>query len=302
MAAAVGRRGLERRLERAQLRAAADQRGRERARPRVPRMDRRDEEALVGSRLERHRVAHEPAGGGVDGDLVRAGLLLQALGVVHRIAGRRRSTPGPALGDHLAGRHADPGAARMRAAQLGRRPHRAQRVVLVQERHSEDGHHDVAGIVVHGGAMPLQDGAHAGERLRAEPPARLGVQLLVGPVETGEQGRDGLAGRSRRGRCERAVSCRAQLEHPLRPRQVAQLMGAQVHELRAGREPVVHQLPGGLRQQRRAAIREAPQAGGPVERRAEVVAAAFVRLARVEGHAHTQVEVAVPRDGGERLA
>ena len=64
----------------------------------------------------------------------------------------------------------------------------------------------------------------------------------------------------------------------------------------------MHELPGGLRQQRRAAVREPPQAGGPVERGAEVVAAALVRLARVEGHAHAQVEVAVPRHGGERLA
>ena len=62
-------------------------------------------------------------------------------------------------------------------------------------------------------------------------------------------------------RRERPSPARAQLEDPLRPREVAQLVRAEVHELGAGREPVVHELPRGLREQRRAAVRESAQRG-----------------------------------------
>ena len=87
--------------------------------------------------------------------------LLEPRGDVDRVAGRE---PLLGAGDDLAGVHADPALdAELRAsasAHLHRRPAGAQRVVLVQPRHAEDGHHRVADELLHRAAVRLDDRLH----------------------------------------------------------------------------------------------------------------------------------------------
>ena len=76
-------------------------------------------------------------------------------------------------GDHLAGVDADPGGepnapatfelvveSGKRLPHLERGPDRAQGVVLVQHRDTEDGHHGVADVLLHHAAMALDHLAH----------------------------------------------------------------------------------------------------------------------------------------------
>jgi hypothetical protein len=222
------------------------------------------------------------------------------------------------VGDHLTGRRPDAGAQaaselwadlaserRQRLPQLGRGPYGPQRVVLVQQRHPEDRHQDVPGVVLDSRAMPFEHRADAGKRVRDQAPAELSIEaiMVVGRLqETDEQHRHGLAdlpcggGQLRRARS----ALLAQLEHPLGPRQAAQLVHAEVHQLHAVGKAVADDLHGGLRQQRRAAVGEPPEPCRAVESRAEVVAGALVRLARVKRNPHPQVDLAVPADPAER--
>ena len=66
-------------------------------------------------------------------------------------------------GDDLPGVDADPGLELELADGIAHLPggaHRAQRVVLVRDRHPEDGHHRVADELLHRAAVPLEDRAH----------------------------------------------------------------------------------------------------------------------------------------------
>ena len=66
-----------------------------------------------------------------------------------------------------------------RVAHLGRRPHGAQRVVLVHDRHAEHGHHRVADELLHRAAVPLDDRLHPLEVAREQRAQRLGVEPLA---------------------------------------------------------------------------------------------------------------------------
>ena len=64
----------------------------------------------------------------------------------------------------------------------------------------------------------------------------------------------------------------AQLHHPLGAGQITQRVGAQICQPRIGGQPIGHQVFGGARQQRLAAVAEIAQPRGSVDRRAGVVA------------------------------
>ena len=83
---------------------------------------------------------------------------------------------------HLAGHDADPplqAQLGQRVAHLDRRPHRAQRVVLVQHRHAEHGHHRVADELLHAAAVPLHDRLHPLEVAREQRTQPLGIERLA---------------------------------------------------------------------------------------------------------------------------
>ena len=66
-----------------------------------------------------------------------------------------------------------------RVAHLDRRPHRAQRVVLVHDRHAEHGHHRVADELLDRAAVALDDRLHPLEVAGEQRPQRLRVGRLA---------------------------------------------------------------------------------------------------------------------------
>ena len=122
--------------------------------------------------------------------------LLQPGGHVDRVTGRE---PLVRPRHHLARHHSDPPLqpeSRERFPHLDRCPHRPQCVVLVHDRHTEDGHHGVADELLDRAAVMLDDRLHPLEvacEQRAHP---LGVERLSErgrPGEVAEQDGDGLA-------------------------------------------------------------------------------------------------------------
>ena len=145
-------------------------------------------------RLDLGRVADERERRLPDQHLARLRRLLQPRRDVDRIAGRQ-----PLLRPrhHLAGHHADPPLQPelgQRVAHLDRRPHRAQRVVLVQHRHAEHGHHRVADELLHAAAVPLDDRLHPLEVAREQRTQPLGIERLA------ERGRAGQVAEQHRHR------------------------------------------------------------------------------------------------------
>jgi hypothetical protein len=131
--------------------------------------------------------------------------LLQARGHVDGIAGDERV---PRASHHLAGVDAD---ARPQAellnclAQLQRRPHGPQGVILVQPGDAEDGHDRITDELLHGCAVSLQCRARVLEVARLQPAEGLGVEALAPARVAGQVAEDhgddlaDLAGRPRLG-------------------------------------------------------------------------------------------------------
>jgi hypothetical protein len=138
-----------------------------------------------------------------DQHLARLRCLLQPRRDVDRIAGRQ-----PLLGPrhHLAGHDADPSLEPefgQRIPHLHGRTHRAQRVVLMQHRHAEHGHHGVADELLNGAAVTFDDRLHQFEVVREQRSQPFGIERLAERGRAGqvaEQHGHGLAllaGRSR---------------------------------------------------------------------------------------------------------
>ena len=144
-----------------------------------------------------------------DQDLARLGRLLKARRDVDRVAGHETLVEPGLAGDDLPGVDADPrrechadGAqevvvqARQRDAHLRSRADRTERVVLVDLRDTEDGHHGVADVLLDDAAVKLDNARHLVEvpehqvahGLRVE---RLRERRRVGDVA--EQDRDSLS-------------------------------------------------------------------------------------------------------------
>ena len=87
---------------------------------------------------------------------------------------------------------------------VGRRAHRAQRIVLVGDRDAEDRHHGVADVVLDRAAVALDDIAHADEPALHRPAQRLGIHALSERRRSDDVGEDdgddlaALAGDTRR--------------------------------------------------------------------------------------------------------
>ena len=161
------------------------------------------------ARLDDDRVAHEPVRRLPDQDLVRRRRLLEALGDVDGLSGDEQMSLRVVAGDHLAGVDADPvGQADAPTrfelavedgecvAHLDRRPHRAQRVVLVEDRHAEHRHDRVADVLLHDPAVPSDDGAQLAEVAREQVPERFRIEGEAEPRgvdDVGEEDRDRLA-------------------------------------------------------------------------------------------------------------
>ena len=111
-------------------------------------------------RLDLDRRARELHGLRADVDLVRGRRLLEPRRDVDGVA---RDEPLVGSRHDLARVHADAGLhadRRQRVAHLGCGSKRAQRIVLVQHRHAENGHHRVADELLDGPAMTLDDRPH----------------------------------------------------------------------------------------------------------------------------------------------
>ena len=197
-------------------RAGSRDAGRSALRPRAPR---RGASCCTGSLLPlsenvssgpaRTRSAHEPVRLPAEQDLARLRRLLEARGDVDRVAGGDRLLRGRVADDDLARvdpdsllePHAEPllelaVQPRQRAPHLVGRPHRAKRVVLVDDRDAEDGHDRVADELLDRAAVPLQHGAHLVEVAEHHAPHRLRVHALAEAREArdvAEQHRDRLA-------------------------------------------------------------------------------------------------------------
>ena len=143
--------------------------------------------------VERHEprgMAHQPLRDRADQDLAARGSLLEAFRGVDRVPGgeRRRVV----ARHHLAGVDPDPDPQRRHLARLERGvhaldrtlhvergSHRPERVVFVDAREAEDGHHGVADELLHRAAVPLDGDPHLlvpGAQQLAE---RLGVETLA---------------------------------------------------------------------------------------------------------------------------
>ena len=111
-------------------------------------------------RLDLGRVADERERRLPDQHLARLRRLLQPRRHVDRVAGREPLLrPGHDLARHDADPPLQPELGQ-RVSHLDRRAHRAQRVVLVQHRHPEHGHHGVADELLDAAAVPLDDRLH----------------------------------------------------------------------------------------------------------------------------------------------
>jgi hypothetical protein len=144
----------------------------------VVRLERAGSDGVPDERVRRR--AHQ--------DLAGPRGLLEARGDVHRVA--RRERPGPADHDLArvdpdlnAERHAEVtlqlGIERLDAIPyLGRRAHRAERVVLVRRRDAEHRDDRVADELLHRGAVALEDRGQLGEVALHQDAQRLGIELV----------------------------------------------------------------------------------------------------------------------------
>ena len=244
------------------------------------------------------------------------GQLLEALGRVHRVARWRAGAPGAAITSPVATptRRAERPRTRARArrrsraasGELDRGADRATASSSCSSGTPKTAISDVAGIVSTLPPCRSSDAAHlarACELTRRRASGSSAPAAGAGVDEAGEEHRDGLAqlrarpaGRRRRPHVARSSNTFSGRDSPRsswRPRSTSS---------RAGGQPVVHDLGGGLRQDGGAARREGPQPRGAVEGGAEVVAAPLVRLARVQRDPHAQVEPAGPGGRRERVA
>ena len=147
-------------------------------------------------RLDLDRVLHERERRLSEQHLAGVRSLLQPGGHVDRVTGRE-----PLLRPrhHLARHHSDPPLqpeSRERVPHLDRCPHRPQRIVLVHDRHTEDGHHGVADELLDRAAVMLDDRLHPLEVAREQRARPLGIERLSErgrPGEVAEQDGDGLA-------------------------------------------------------------------------------------------------------------
>ena len=147
-------------------------------------------------RLDLDRVPHEREGRLTEQHCSRRRSLLQASGDVDRVTGRE-----PLLRPrhHLARHHSDPPLQpqrRERVPHLDRCPHRPQCVVLVHDRHAEDGHHGVADELLDGATVMRDDRLHPIEVAREQRAQPLGIERLAERGRAGEvaeQDGDGLA-------------------------------------------------------------------------------------------------------------
>ena len=180
------------------------------------------------------------------------------------------------------------------------RTHGADHVAAVEGGHEVDEPHAV-GVLAGEGAGDLD-----GEAGLAHPAdARDGHEAVVGELghhggdvvlPADEVGRRGWQVRGDEGvRAQRRERLGADLVHVDRGEEVAQAVLAQVE----GRGWVLHHAEGRGRAHDLAAVGERHQAGGAVDRAAEVVAVALDRLAGVDAHAHPQWGVGRPVLGGE---
>ena len=166
-----------------------------------------ERERLDGFRLD--RIADEAIGLVADQDLAGVGGGLEPSCRVHGVAGDAAEVGRISADEHLAGVHADPTgepnpvvAFELVVEVLERRAHvdggadRAERVVLVELRDAEHGHHGVADELLDRAAVAFERGTHRVEVAGHHLAHRLGVELLAELGRAGhvaEHDRDGLA-------------------------------------------------------------------------------------------------------------
>ena len=210
----IGHRSVERLPEHAELALAADQWGVEppriggRAlddRECVPRND-RFRLSLQGERiawLEHDGVLDEAPRGLTDEDLSGSRRFLEPLRGRDRISGDEPLPTGAVPGHDLAGIDADadpdpdselllelfvqPGEGK---AKIGRGADGAQRVVFVQLRDPEDGHHRITDELLEGAAVALEDRSHRIEVPRHDLSERLGIESLAESRPVGDVGEE----------------------------------------------------------------------------------------------------------------
>ena len=85
-----------------------------------------------------------------------------------------------------------------------------------------------------------------------------------------------------------------ELEDPLRPEEVLQVPLTEVHQARAQRKLIAHQLLGRQREQRLAPVTSRQEPSYPVHGGAEVVSLALLRSAGVQCHPHPQGACLLP--------
>ncbi|HEY8627164.1 MAG TPA: hypothetical protein VIL56_02545 [Gaiellaceae bacterium] len=157
-------------------------------------------------RLSLHRVPHESKRLLPDPDLSRLGGLLEARRNVDRVP---RREPLLRADYDFAGVHADAKRQRRREVtlqllvelsdrlpHLARGAHSSERVVLVQYRHSEDGHHRVADELLDRASVPLDHAAHRLEVAGHHPTETFRVEPFAErrrAAHVAEDNRDGLA-------------------------------------------------------------------------------------------------------------
>ena len=136
-----------------------------------------------GHALAADGVGDQRPGRLADQHLARAGRLLEARRHVHGVADDQRLARRGVAGEHVAGVHADPGldlAQRAhRVAHLERRPHRPERVVLVDDGDPEHRHERVADHLLDRAAVALDRLADRGVEPRHHAPHHLGVGALA---------------------------------------------------------------------------------------------------------------------------
>ena len=146
--------------------------------------------------LHRHGIPHERERLGADQDLARRRGLLEPRRNVHCITGGECL---PLAGHHLARVDARAEGQRHRQllaqrpellADLRRRAHRAQRVVLVRDRDAEHCHHRITDELLHGAAVPLDDHPDLLEVAAHRPPHRLWVEPLAERRRAGDVAED----------------------------------------------------------------------------------------------------------------
>ena len=159
-----------------------------------------------GDRLHLDRVLHQPMGRLAEEDLAGRGGLLQTGGDVHRVP-RNQTLPGRRVtGHHFPGVDTDPSgdpdavfAFELQVERTQRLPHpgsgadRADRVVLVQPRDPEDGHHGIADELLDRASVAFDHRRHLVEVAAHHAAKGLRIQPLPqgrGPRDVGEDDRD----------------------------------------------------------------------------------------------------------------